>query len=716
MKDKRKSIFVILVGYVFITLLMTYPLVFHLTTHIPGEIPGGVGDGHQNLWNIWHFKKRLLSFQNPFYTNYLYYPIGVKLIFHTYGVFNNLLALPFKNIILGYNFVVLFSFVLSACGMYLLSFYLTQNKLASFVAGIIFAFCPYKFAHLLGHLNLVSTEWIPFYILYLIKTFKEPFSYKNICLTSIFFLLTIFCSYYYAFYLIIFTILFLAFEVRDKIFNKRTFLLIFVIFMLTLPILTMGFQAYLEGDLPKVSGHKQESADLLAFFIPSPLHPLFGPYIEPIYWEFRASIVTEAPVFIGYTVLALVIYSIFSQRKKLKFWLISALCFFIFSLGPVLRIYGHDIFPLPSQLLYHLPVINSFKFPSRFSIMFVLCLGIIAAYGIKSILLRLPSTKNRFILPSIFSALILFEYAAFPYPMDPWPSSKLAHHIKSAFKSLPKGSVLFIPFGDWGRYRTATLMYFQTIFNRPMLGGYISRTPCWTGYYENAPILGTIKKLARGEQVNKERMIKDRKLIEEMIRLYNIQYIVGIKQFLNDSLFEYCTKIFNQRVLSCKELDNILIICSLRPTPPLGSFKIDFTDYSSQLYTIKGFTEGTISGKHVKLARGKSSLVILPPLKEGNYKLKLKIKSFTDKGKVAIFLNKEKVIQQKLTKKILVFEFRLPENLVKKHKFLKLKFKDVPLLRKLVSKNIIQCPDKKALPLAFISLDFTSKLPSLPPP
>ena len=32
---------------------MTYPLISYLTTNIPGD----AGDGHQNLWNIWHFKK-----------------------------------------------------------------------------------------------------------------------------------------------------------------------------------------------------------------------------------------------------------------------------------------------------------------------------------------------------------------------------------------------------------------------------------------------------------------------------------------------------------------------------------------------------------------------------------------------------------------------------------------------------------------------------------
>ena len=714
MKDEKKTLFTVLIWYVFITLLMTYPLVFHLTTNIPGD----AGDGHQNLWNIWHFKKRLLNFQNPFYTNYLYYPIGVKLIFHTYGVFNNLLVLPFNNIVLAYNFIVLFSFVMSAMGMYFLSFYLTQDKFGSFIAGVIFSFCPYKFAHLLaGHLNLISTEWIPFYILYLIKTFKEPFNYKNIYLTSIFFLLTILCSYYYTFYLMIFTILFLVFEARDKIFTKENFLLIFLNLLLTLPILIMGFQAYLKGGLPKVGGYKKFSADLLAFFIPSPLHPIFGTYVESFYFKFQVGI-AETIVFVGYTILGLFIYALLSsQRRRLKFWLISALCFFILSLGPVLQIYRHSIFPLPHLPLRQMPLVSSFHTPSRFDIMLTLCLSIIVAYTMKVLLLKL-SSKKRFLISFIFFICIIFEYAAFPFPIDVWSSSNLGCNLKRALRSSSRGSIFFIPFSESWRYEGGIRMYLQTIFNRPMLGGYISRTPPWlVNYYENAPIIGTIKKLARGNQVSKERIIKDRELIEEMIRLYNIQYIVGIKQFLNESLIEYCTTIFSQHVISCKKLDDILIICPLRPIPPSKGLRIDFSKYASKLYIIKGLTDGLVSEKHIKLAQKKGSFLILPPLGKGSHKLILKMKSFTDKGEINIFLNKEKVLQRKLSKGNLVFEFKPSENLAQKHNFLELKYKNVPSLKKSdYQNNFIYCPDKKALPLSFISLEITSNLPSLPQP
>jgi len=189
-----------------------------------------------------------------------------------------------------------------------------------------------------------------------------------------------------------------------------------------------------------------------------------------------------------------------------------------------------------------------------------------------------------------------------------------------------------------------------------------------------------------------------------MIRLYNIQYIVGIKQFLNEPLIEYCTKIFSQRVISCKNLDDILIICPLRPIPPSKGLRIDFSKYASKLYTIKGFTDGLVLGKHIKLAQKKGSLLLLPPLEKGSYRLRLKMKSFTNKGEIDIYLNKEKLFQQKLKKGNLVLAFKISKNFAQEHKFLRFKYKDIPTLKKLSEKNI-KCPDKNTLPLAFVSLE-----------
>ena len=44
-----------------------------------------------------------------------------------------------------------------------------SSRLAAFVAGAIFTFAPYHIAHLLGHMQLIALEWLPFFALYLLR-------------------------------------------------------------------------------------------------------------------------------------------------------------------------------------------------------------------------------------------------------------------------------------------------------------------------------------------------------------------------------------------------------------------------------------------------------------------------------------------------------------------------------------------------------------------
>src|SRR5262249_20078350 len=40
-----------------------------------------------------------------------------------------------------------------------------RTNLAAFIAGCVFAFAPVRMAHLLGHMQVLSTEWLPFFVL-----------------------------------------------------------------------------------------------------------------------------------------------------------------------------------------------------------------------------------------------------------------------------------------------------------------------------------------------------------------------------------------------------------------------------------------------------------------------------------------------------------------------------------------------------------------------
>jgi hypothetical protein len=163
-----------LLGYLAFTALLTYPLVREFGRAIPGD---GF-DGWQNVWNIWWVKRALLvEGTNPYFTRLLDYPAGVYLYFHTLNIFNGLTFLPITlnaGQLAAYDVAAAFSFVVGGYGGYLLTLRAMSQPgttrtsvgalahTAAFLGGFIFAFSPYHMAHLLGHMQLISLEWLPF--------------------------------------------------------------------------------------------------------------------------------------------------------------------------------------------------------------------------------------------------------------------------------------------------------------------------------------------------------------------------------------------------------------------------------------------------------------------------------------------------------------------------------------------------------------------------
>ena len=176
-----------LIGYGLLTLVMTYPLIRRFTSAIPGD---GF-DGWQNYWNLWWVRQALLvEHAHPWFTDMLYAPVGVSLLFHTLNLFNGLTTLPIQlawGLFPAYNSAVLFSFAMSGLGAYLLARYVLgprSSRLAAFAAGIIFTFSPFHIAHLLGHMQVMSMEWVPFFALYLLRTVEGESTNQQISKSS----------------------------------------------------------------------------------------------------------------------------------------------------------------------------------------------------------------------------------------------------------------------------------------------------------------------------------------------------------------------------------------------------------------------------------------------------------------------------------------------------------------------------------------------------
>jgi hypothetical protein len=149
----------VILAYTAVSVALTYPLVRVFTTHVPGG-----GDVWQHLWNWWWLKKSLLELRtSPFFTPYLFHPDGTKLAYHSLSVLYKLVGMPLHltcGIIVSYNLFFLLSYVLGGYGAYRLGLYVTRDRRAAFLSGLLFAFCSF---HVYNHsLQVNNFEWLPF--------------------------------------------------------------------------------------------------------------------------------------------------------------------------------------------------------------------------------------------------------------------------------------------------------------------------------------------------------------------------------------------------------------------------------------------------------------------------------------------------------------------------------------------------------------------------
>jgi hypothetical protein len=223
---------------------------------------------------------------------------------------------------------------------------LTQDGPASFVAGLVFAFTPYRFAHLAGHYQLITIEWLAFYALFALRYYRQG-GRINLCLASFCALCTSLTDYYYALFLIIWSAMLAAYRLvadRDRLETlRRTGRLAGLALILHLPLIRLVIRGFLQGAwVGRAAGTYMlefYSADLAGFIVPSPQHPLFGNWAGQLAqaWNWTWP---EHTVYLGVLPLCMMVAA--SLRFKSwsvegRFWILSFWLFAMLALGPVLH-------------------------------------------------------------------------------------------------------------------------------------------------------------------------------------------------------------------------------------------------------------------------------------------------------------------------------------------------------------------------------------------
>jgi len=523
--------------YLAVTVIFTWPLALNLTTAIPGDS----FDGWQNYWNQWWIKQALIDrIVSPLVTDLLYHPTGVSLYFHTLNPFNGVTTLPIQlafGLIAAYNAVVVLSWVLAGYGMFLLVRWVLGERgayvessgersgerrhlapsnphalwLAPLVAGLVYTFSPFHMAHLLGHMQVMTLQWMPFYMLALLRSLRlaeAGRSWLRAALWAGFFLiLTGLSDWYFVLYLFLFTAVTLLWRwaappgrfgwrklgrVLAPPLAAGLFFAVALSFWLAPMVLEatrFRFMVRPAADLYILS------ASVMDFFIPNRLHTLFRP--DSFTWiGNQIAPVSERTIAIGYTVLALALASLALARRKAAFWWVMALFFFVLALGPQWRwgditwedipsaaLNGEELASwTPYGLLNQLvPFMRISRSVSRFAVMVQLSMAVLAGIGLWHLLVRMRKPLAPYALSALVVAALLCEYWVAPYPLSP-PDTP-AWYAELAADPDPR-AVLNLPMN----YDRPGYLLYQTVHGKPLTVAYISRDDPRT-LTERTPVL-----------------------------------------------------------------------------------------------------------------------------------------------------------------------------------------------------------------------------------
>lgn len=592
--------------YTLFALVMSFPLAAQFGDHIAGID----GDVWSYLWAMGWARVSVLNLGvNPFHSDYVFYPLGgaTQLLWGT--ALPSFASIPLQlafGLVPAFNLIYLAATVLTAYGMYLLaqdvftndacplshpsalrpsSFVLRPSvappssivlrpssiRLASFLTGLVFAFSALRLGYGIAFTNLFHTEFIPFYVLYLLRATRNA-GWKNAVLAGFFFALNVYIDFQLAAFLALLTglwglyvfvqdpkgliqnpsgLLARAFvqdpkgllRVRNELGARvknpsglvaRWLAMFAVAGILSLPMLAFVLQDFsIEGGnyirVYPLRYSADRSYDALAFVSPnarSTLYQDFFPRVPgtdaPINADDNSVLSPDRQSFLGATVLILALAGAIWFRRVMIFWILVAVVFFVLSLGPVLHLFGDSTnLPLPFAWLNQVPIVNHIRIPMRYGLVVFFAVALLAGAG-GAILLE---WQKWLIAPLV--AFVLIEAAVLPYPT-------LEFRVPPVYEQIARDpddvTVLEIPSFNW-RFAARNETY-QVIHQKRILRAYTNRiAPDLAEYFglRQTPIVVRTLRILEGAErgiLTREELDQDEAARAQTLAFFNLRYIV----------------------------------------------------------------------------------------------------------------------------------------------------------------------------------------------
>lgn len=451
--------FGITILFVLLTTLMTWPQALVLRDHAIDH-----QDVYFNMWRLRWIAHALSTAPFELFNANIFYPERGVLAYSDAMLVEGVFAAPLfwagVPPVLVHNFMLLGPIVASAVGIFVLSRHLTGSRAGAVMAGIVFAFAPYRFEHYM-HMELQWTVWMPWALWALQRTI-ETGSPRFGLLMGLFLALQMASSVYYGVFLLILVAVaglvqllplrghHLARTVRALLLGGA--LATSVSWVYSLPY---SSASSLVGTR---SSHevKTFSARPRDYLVATPENLLYGGS-QPETPERRLFPGIVPPVL---ALLGLVLVR--PTTVVIAYWAGLVVAFEL-SLGA-----NGVVYPL---LYEHVAMMRGLRAAARASALFLMFLGVLAAYGTAAFTRAMPKRLGPPVA-ALLCALVLLEYRVAPLALVPYPNE--APPLHRLLVALPRGTVIEFPVPGPAAppHLDPRYAYMSTFHWMPLLNGY----------------------------------------------------------------------------------------------------------------------------------------------------------------------------------------------------------------------------------------------------
>ena len=445
--------------FVLLTAGMLWPLARHAGSLAPDH-----QDVYFNMWRLRWFAHALATSPAHLFDANIFYPEKNTFAYSDAMPVEGLIAAPFAraNPVLVHNMMMLAPIAFSAVAVFALCRHLTGSRGAGIVAGVAFAFAPYRFEHIM-HMELQWTVWMPLAFLALHRFFDSG-RWRDGVAVGLCLALQLLSSIYYGVFLaMLLGVGAVLFYLSDCRLAPRRVLPPLVAGALVLLVAGVAYSLpyrrvhQLVGDRP-MEQVNMFSAQPHDYVIVPDGNWLYGNRGRPGHGERR--------LFPGAVVVLLAFAALLLRppAPRLLVYVVLLAAAFDVSLG-----FSGMTFPI----LSHVAPLRGLRAIARLGIFVVMFLSILAAYGY-SFLVHASRPAVRIGLCALLVAAMLTEYAT-TVRLVAFPASP--PEIYGVLARQPPGVVAELPIPAPGDVFEARAAYFSTFDWLPLVNGYSGNFP-----------------------------------------------------------------------------------------------------------------------------------------------------------------------------------------------------------------------------------------------